>query len=170
MDAKTFVLVGDLKNGRTVHSLVQLLSLFENVHLIFVSPLSLSMPEYILQLLDEKKTRYTQTNDLKQVTQFADVLYMTRVQKERFDSVEEYMKAKGSYVIDQGFLNEHCKPKGQMIVMHPLPRVDEISTDMDDDPRAAYFRQVKYGLFMRMALFTIVMNAKVGDESGEFLE
>jgi aspartate carbamoyltransferase len=152
-DGKTITLLGDLKYGRTVHSLSRLLSLFD-VQLNYVSPEILRMPPEIIKEIDEKKIPQKEYTNLEPVLKDTDVLYVTRVQKERFENLDDYEKVKGAYIIDKKLMQG---AKQNMIVMHPLPRVGEISEDLDDDPRAAYFRQMEYGLFVRMALLAMVL-------------
>lgn len=146
-------LVGDLKHGRTVHSLVQLLSLY-NVHLHYVSPASLRMPSEISDALAARGIPQTQHDDLEPIIPKLDVLYVTRIQKERFVDPAEYETVKDTYCITSKTL-ARAKPK--MIVMHPLPRNNEISTEVDSDPRAAYFRQMENGMYVRMALLALVL-------------
>lgn len=153
VDGLTVTMLGDLKYGRTVHSLARLLSLYQ-VRLNYISPEILRMPEEIITELNEKEIPQRELVALDPVIQESDVLYVTRVQKERFESLNEYEKVKGSYIISLDIL----KPaKNRMIVMHPLPRVGEISMEVDTDPRAAYFRQMEYGLYVRMALLAMVL-------------
>ncbi len=152
-DQLTVTMLGDLKYGRTVHSLARLLSLF-NVKLNYVSPDILKMPREVMDEVAEKKIQQNEFSSLEKVLPETDVLYVTRVQKERFEDLNEYEKVKGAYVIDPGIMKA---AKQNMIVMHPLPRVGEISPDFDDDPRAAYFRQMEYGLYVRMALLAMVL-------------
>ncbi|KAL6080601.1 Pyrimidine synthesis [Balamuthia mandrillaris] len=147
-------IVGDLKNGRTVHSLVHLLSLYNIVELNYVSPESLAMPRHILREMEEKGIKQNEHTTLEAVLPTTDVLYVTRMQKERFESEEEYAKVKGYYVINPETLT-HAREN--MIIMHPLPRVDEISPELDSDPRAAYFRQTENGMYIRMALLAAVL-------------
>jgi len=147
-------LVGDLKNGRTVHSLVHLLSLYSIAELNYVSPPSLRMPREIIDEIEKKGIPQKEYTDLDEVIDRTDVLYVTRIQKERFASIEEFNQVKGSYVITPESLS---KAKSNMVVMHPLPRIDEISTELDTDPRAAYFRQMENGMYIRMALLAIVL-------------
>ncbi|CAG8433859.1 6999_t:CDS:10 [Diversispora eburnea] len=150
----TVTIVGDLKNGRTVHSLVRILSQYQ-VSLNYVSPASLRMPEEVkAEVRKTNKIEQKEYVDLDEVIAETDVLYMTRIQRERFDSVEEYNKVKSSYVVNNATLS---KSKPHMIVMHPLPRVDEVDPEVDFDDRAAYFRQVKYGMFVRMALLALIL-------------
>jgi aspartate carbamoyltransferase len=148
----TITLLGDLKHGRTVHSLVNLLMLY-NVKLNFVSPDSLCMPSDILEILSQRKVHYACSNDLSAFIPSTDVLYVTRVQKERFSCIEEYEKVANSYVITTETLKD---AKANMIIMHPLPRINEIDPTVDYDERAAYFRQMKYGLFVRMSLLALI--------------
>ncbi len=152
-DGLTVTMLGDLKYGRTVHSLARLLSLF-NVKLNYVSPDILKMPKEVMDEVSEKGILQAEFDSLDQVLPETDVLYVTRVQKERFEDPAEYEKVKGAYVIDPAVMQA---AKQKMIVMHPLPRVTEISMDFDDDPRAAYFRQMEYGLYVRMALLAMVL-------------
>jgi carbamoyl-phosphate synthase/aspartate carbamoyltransferase len=152
----TITLVGDLKNGRTVHSLVKLLSLYD-VTLNFVSPPTLSMPESVKQEATRAGIKWSEYHNLDQVIGQSDVLYVTRVQKERFGSQVEYESVKDMFIINNDVLR---KAKDSLIVMHPLPRVNEIDPEVDfDSRRAAYFRQMRYGLFIRMALLTLVLGA-----------
>jgi aspartate carbamoyltransferase len=153
VDGMTVTMLGDLKYGRTVHSLARLLSLF-NVKINYVSPEILRMPKEVMEEVGAKGIPQAEFNSLETVLPDTDVLYVTRVQKERFEDPVEYEKVKGAYVIDPEVMKA-AKP--QMIVMHPLPRVGEISVDFDDDPRAAYFRQMEYGLYVRMALLAMVL-------------
>ena len=153
VDGMTVTMLGDLKYGRTVHSLARLLSLFK-VKINYVSPEILRMPKEVMDEVSAKGISQAEYNSLEQVLPETDVLYVTRVQKERFEDPAEYEKVKGAYVIDPEIMKA---AKQKMIVMHPLPRVGEISVDFDDDPRAAYFRQMEFGLYVRMALLAIVL-------------
>jgi aspartate carbamoyltransferase len=153
VDGMTVTMLGDLKYGRTVHSLARLLSLFK-VKINYVSPEILRMPREVMDEVGEKGIPQAEFSSLTEVLPETDVLYVTRVQKERFEDPTEYEKVKGAYVIDPGIMKA---AKQEMIVMHPLPRVGEISVDFDDDPRAAYFRQMEYGLYVRMALLAMVL-------------
>ena len=147
-------MLGDLKYGRTVHSLARLLSSFNGIKLNYVSPEILRMPQAVMDEVAEKNVPQAEYSSLEEILPDTDVLYVTRVQKERFEDSAEYEKVKGAYVIDPDVM----KPaKQDMIVMHPLPRVTEISMDFDDDPRAAYFRQMEYGLYVRMSLLAMVL-------------
>lgn len=144
---------GDLKFGRTVHSLTQAMSRYNNVKFVFISPKELCMPDYMIKTLDANNIKYTTAERLEDVMGDLDVLYMTRVQKERFFNEQDYIRLKDSYILD----HEKMKlAKQRMIVLHPLPRVNEIAPEVDDDPRAAYFKQVKFGMYARMALISKV--------------
>lgn len=153
IDGLTITMVGDLKYGRTVHSLARLLTLF-NVRLNYVSPEILRMPEYIIDEIKPSNVPQAEYFNLEQVLGESDVLYVTRVQKERFEDEKEYESMKNAFIINPAIL-QHAKD--EMIVMHPLPRVGEITLEVDDDPRAAYFRQMEYGLYVRMALLAMVL-------------
>ncbi len=153
LDGLTVTMLGDLKYGRTVHSLARLLSLY-NVQLNYVSPESLQMPRELVHELNERKVKQRESTSLDAVLPETDVLYVTRVQKERFANLDDYEAVKGSYVITPETM-QHAKK--DMILMHPLPRVGEINEDVDSDPRAAYFRQVEYGMYVRMALLAMVL-------------
>ncbi|RPI32017.1 MAG: aspartate carbamoyltransferase, partial [Chloroflexota bacterium] len=153
IDGLTITMLGDLKYGRTVHSLARLLSLY-NVKINYVSPEILRMPAEIIAELDEKGIPQAQFNGLEATLPNTDVLYVTRVQKERFEDQAVYESVKGAFVISPETLKA---AKDYMIVMHPLPRVGEITMEVDDDPRAAYFRQMEYGLYVRMALLAMVL-------------
>ncbi|MGB4439643.1 MAG: aspartate carbamoyltransferase [Sedimentibacter sp.] len=143
-------LCGDLKFGRTVHSLIKALSRYENVKFILISPEELRIPDYIREeILIKNKIEFKEVERLENVMDELDVLYMTRVQKERFFNEADYIRLRDSYIIDTEKLE---KAKSDMIILHPLPRVNEISVEVDSDPRACYFKQVKYGMFVRMAL------------------
>jgi aspartate carbamoyltransferase len=149
-------LVGDLKNGRTVHALVELLSLF-GAQLYFVSPESLRMPEEITSQLKRKGIEVVETGDMKEASLASDLIYMTRIQKERFGDISEYERVKGSYIINGDFLKGLNK---KIAILHPLPRVDEISQEVDSYPGAAYFRQVRNGVFIRMALLAMILGKR----------
>jgi aspartate carbamoyltransferase len=150
----TVTVLGDLKYGRTVHSLARLLSQFSGIKLNYVSPEILRMPREVMDEVAEKRVPQAEFDSLEEVLPETDVLYVTRVQKERFEDPAEYEKVRGAYVIDPEIMKV---AKQEMIVMHPLPRVGEISPDFDDDHRAAYFRQMEYGLYVRMALLAMVL-------------
>lgn len=153
IDGLTVTMLGDLKNGRTVHSLSRLLALY-GARIRLVSPEALRMPSGIMEELSGRGVALTEHRELDSVLAESDVLYVTRVQKERFADEAEYNALKDAYVITPATL---ARAKRRMIVMHPLPRVGEISMDVDDDPRAAYFRQMEYGLYVRMALLAMVL-------------
>lgn len=153
LDGLKVAMLGDLKYGRTVHSLSRLLSKYDT-EFYFVSPDILRMPDYILKELDESGHRYYECSDVNEVISEVDVLYVTRVQRERFEDPAEYERVKGCYVVDPDLMR---KAKANMIVMHPLPRVGEIDMRVDDDPRAAYFRQMENGMYIRMALLAAVL-------------
>lgn len=153
IDGLTVTMLGDLKYGRTVHSLARLLAVF-NIRLNYVSPDILPMPPEIIQEIEATGTLQQSYRDLAAVLPETDVLYVTRVQKERFADLNEYEAVKNAFVITPATLTQ---AKETMIVMHPLPRVGEISMDVDTDPRAAYFRQMEYGLYVRMALLAMVL-------------
>lgn len=145
---------GDLKFGRTVHSLINALARYENVKFILISPEELKLPSYVKNVIKEKNLSYVQTTDLESVMGELDVLYMTRVQKERFFNEEDYLRLKDSYILTPEKLS---LAREDMIVMHPLPRVNEISVAVDSDPRACYFKQVLNGKYMRMALIKMLL-------------
>lgn len=146
----TIGLCGDLKFGRTVHSLVTAMSLYKNIKFVLISPKELKMPDYIkTEILEKNNIEYIETDDLENNISKLDILYMTRVQKERFLNEEDYIRLKDVYILDKEKMN---KAKQDLCVLHPLPRVNEISQEVDDDPRACYFKQVEYGRYMRMAI------------------
>ncbi|MGQ9833631.1 MAG: aspartate carbamoyltransferase [Candidatus Villigracilaceae bacterium] len=153
VDGLTITMLGDLKYGRTVHSLARLLSLYD-VKINYVSPEILRMPHQVMDEVAAKGIPQREYATLDEVLPQTDVLYVTRVQKERFEDPAEYEKVKGAYVITPEIMQA---AKKEMIVMHPLPRVGEIDPSFDDDPRAAYFRQMEYGLYVRMALLAMVL-------------
>ncbi|CAB1252456.1 aspartate carbamoyltransferase [Clostridium sp. MT-14] len=140
---------GDLKFGRTVHSLIKAMSRYEGNSFTLISPKELKIPDYVKKELDNKNVEYSETSNLENVIDSLDILYMTRVQKERFFNEEDYVRLKDSYILDR---EKMSRAKEDMIVLHPLPRVNEISYEIDRDPRACYFKQVKYGMYVRMAL------------------
>ena len=151
----TIGLCGDLKFGRTVHSLINALVRYPSIRFLFISPEELRIPDYITDMLKEKNIPYEEKIRLEDVMGELDLLYMTRVQKERFFNEEDYVRLKDFYILDQAKM-KLAKP--DMIVLHPLPRVNEISVEVDDDPRAAYFRQVQYGVYVRMALILTLLD------------
>lgn len=151
LDNFTIGFCGDLKFGRTVHSLIQALSRHKNIKIVLISPDELKLPSYVKKdVLQKQGIEYVQTTDLEAVLPELDVLYMTRVQKERFLSEEEYIRLRDSYILTRAKLIKNAKE--DLCVLHPLPRVNEISTDVDDDPRACYFEQALCGKYVRMAL------------------
>lgn len=150
LDNLTIGLCGDLKFGRTVHSLIEAMSRYTGIKFVLISPKELELPDFVKKdCISNKSITYKQCLTLDEVIGDLDVLYMTRVQRERFFNEEDYLRLKDSYILDA---NKMKLAKSDMIVMHPLPRVNEISTDVDSDPRACYFRQANYGKFIRMAL------------------
>jgi aspartate carbamoyltransferase catalytic subunit len=154
VDGLHVAFVGDMKNGRTVKSLLTLLNSYQDVRISLISPEALALPPERIEELKQKNVNFEVSTSLESALKDADVFYVTRVQKERFASVEEYEKLKDSYIIDAKTL---ASMKDRSIIMHPLPRVNEISTEVDSDPRAAYFRQAKNGLYVRMALLASVL-------------
>ena len=150
LDNLTIGFCGDLKFGRTVHSLTKAMSRYKNIKFVFIAPPELKIPEYLKHdLLDAKNLDYKEVETIEEVIGDLDILYMTRVQKERFFNEQDYIRLKDTYILD---LKKLEKSKSDLIVMHPLPRVNEIAIEVDDDPRAKYFDQVQNGRFMRMAL------------------
>ena len=158
-DRLTVGLCGDLKFGRTVHSLIEAMSRYENVKFVLISPDELKLPDFVrAEYIEEKGIEFVESRSLDDVIGELDILYMTRVQKERFFNEEDYLRLKDSYILT----TEKMKlASPDMIVMHPLPRVNEISTKVDADPRAAYFRQARYGKFIRMALILKLLEVRV---------
>lgn len=154
----TIGLCGDLKFGRTVHSLINALIRYENISFVFISPPELKVPDYITDTLKEKTIPYKEVIRLDDVMPELDFLYMTRVQKERFFNEEDYVRLKDFYILDRPKME---LAKSDMLVLHPLPRVNEISVDIDSDPRAAYFKQVQYGVYVRMALILTLLGIQV---------
>ena len=154
----TIGLCGDLKFGRTVHSLINALIRYPNIHFIFISPPELKVPDYITDMLSEKQIPYKEVIRLEDCMPELDLLYMTRVQKERFFNEEDYVRLKDFYVLNKEKL---VAAKPDMLVLHPLPRVNEISVEVDDDPRAVYFRQAQYGVYVRMALILTLLGITV---------
>ena len=150
----TIGLCGDLKFGRTVHSLINALVRYDDVRFIFISPDELKVPEYVTEMLHEKGIPYEEVTRLEDVMSKLDILYMTRVQKERFFNEEDYVRLKDFYVLTPEKM-ELAKP--DMLVLHPLPRINEISVEIDDDPRAAYFKQAQFGVYVRMALILTLL-------------
>lgn len=150
----TIGLCGDLKFGRTVHSLINALVRYPNVHFVFISPPELKVPDYITDMLDEKGISYEECIRIEDAISRLDILYMTRIQKERFFNEEDYIRLANFYILNEEKLS---LAKPDCYVLHPLPRVNEISVDVDSDPRAAYFRQVQYGVYVRMALILTLL-------------
>ncbi len=151
----TIGLCGDLKFGRTVHSLVKAMSRYSNIRFVLISPKELSMPDYIkTDYLEEKGIAYTETEKMEDVMPQLDILYMTRVQRERFFSEDEYLKHKDAFILD---LKKLENAKKSLTIMHPLPRVNEIAKEVDADPRAKYFEQVMNGKYIRMALIITLL-------------
>ena len=159
----TIGLCGDLKYGRTVHSLIKMLSRYRGNRFILISPEALQMPRDIIDMLDREGIDYETTENLDDAIPVLDMLYMTRVQRERFEDRDEYERLKDFYILDREKLNA---AKRDMIVLHPLPRVDEISTDVDTDERAWYFKQAQFGVYARMALIISLLGLKdlMGDD------
>ena len=155
VDGMTIGLCGDLKNGRTVHSLIKALAKFKDIRFYLIAPRELAIPDYLRQFMKANNMPFTEVTGLESVIPQLDVLYMTRIQRERFVDPLEYERNKGIYVLTRKKL-ERAKP--DMMVLHPLPRVDEIANDVDDDPRAAYFKQARFGMFARMALLMDLAN------------
>ena len=150
---------GDLKFGRTVHSLVNALSRYSGIKFVFISPVELKMPDYVKEeALEKKGLTYVETTDLEAAIPELDILYMTRVQKERFFNEEDYLRLKDSYILNPEKL---VNAKPDLSILHPLPRVNEITVDVDKDPRAAYWRQVACGKYIRMALILKLLGIKV---------
>lgn len=171
-DNLTIGICGDLKYGRTVHSLIAAMARYENVKFVFISPDELKMPSYVTEALDGK-CEYTETRNLEEVIPSLDVLYMTRIQAERFASRDDYERLKDSYELTRAKLSD-AKPT--LAVMHPLPRVTEINVDVDDDPRCAYFDQAAWGRYIRMALIIKLLSDKsdakdavMGEENAELV-
>lgn len=154
----TIGLCGDLKFGRTVHSLINALVRYEGIRFIFISPEELRVPDYITDMLKEKQIPYEEVIRLETVMPQLDFLYMTRVQKERFFNEEDYVRLKDFYILDMEKLS---LAKSDMLILHPLPRVNEIAVEVDSDPRAAYFKQAQYGVYVRMALILTLLNITI---------
>ncbi|MEG0077554.1 aspartate carbamoyltransferase [Anaerorhabdus sp.] len=151
-------LCGDLKFGRTVHSLIKALTRYKNIHFVLISPEELRVPEYIFEdVLKKSNVTYEEARTMEEVMDKLDILYMTRVQRERFFNEADYIRLKDSYILDVEKLK---KAKSDLTIMHPLPRVNEISVLVDEDPRAAYFRQALYGKYIRMALIMKMLGLK----------
>ena len=158
LDNLTIGLCGDLKFGRTIHSLITAMSRYKNIKFILISPDELKIPEYIKEeVLEKNNIEYVETNDIEEYMGELDILYMTRVQKERFFNEEDYVRLKDYYILNTEKLK---KAKEDLCIMHPLPRVNEIATDVDDDKRACYFKQAMYGKYIRMALILKLLDIK----------
>ena len=153
-EGHTIGFCGDVKFGRTVHSLTEAMCRYKNVKFVFISPEELKIPDWVSNFLDEANIPYSTASRLEDVIGDLDILYMTRVQKERFFNEQDYLRLKDSYILDKAKMELARK---DMIVLHPLPRVNEISPEVDSDPRAAYFKQVKYGMYARMALIAKIL-------------
>lgn len=154
----TIGLCGDLKFGRTVHSLINALVRYEGIRFVFISPEELRIPDYLIDMLKEKGIPYHEVISLDDVMPQLDLLYMTRVQKERFFNEEDYVRLKDFYILDKTKME---RAREDMLILHPLPRVNEISVEVDNDPRAVYFKQVQYGVYVRMALILTLLNISV---------
>lgn len=154
----TIGLCGDLKFGRTVHSLINALIRYPNIQFIFISPPELKVPDYITDMLTERGIVYQEVIRLEDCMPQLDLLYMTRVQKERFFNEEDYVRLKDFYVLNKEKLSA---AKDDMLILHPLPRVNEISVEVDDDPRAVYFKQAQYGVYVRMALILTLLEIEI---------
>ena len=151
----TIGLCGDLKFGRTVHSLIHALVRYKDIRFIFISPEELRVPDYITDMLRDKNIPFQEVIRLENVMPELDLLYMTRVQRERFFNEEDYVRLKDFYILNR---DKMALAKKDMLVLHPLPRVNEISVEVDDDPRAAYFKQAQYGVYVRMALMLTLLD------------
>lgn len=158
LDHFTIGLCGDLKFGRTVHSLINALIRYEGIQFVFISPNELKVPDYVIERLKEKQIPYEEVIRLEDSIENLDILYMTRVQRERFFNEEDYVRLKDFYILDKAKM---ALAGPNMLVLHPLPRVNEISVEVDDDPRAAYFKQVQYGVYVRMALILTLLDISV---------
>ena len=158
LDNLTIGLCGDLKFGRTVHSLITAMSRYKNIRFVLISPDELKIPEYVKEeILEKNNIEYVETTDIEEHISELDILYMTRVQKERFFNEEDYLRLKDYYILNKEKIKN---AKKDLCIMHPLPRVNEISTEVDDDPRACYFKQVRYGKYIRMALILKLLEIK----------
>ena len=158
LDNLVIGLCGDLKFGRTVHSLITAMSRYKNIKFILISPDELKLPEYVKkEVLEKNNIEYVETNSLEEYMSELDILYMTRVQKERFFNEEDYVRLKDYYILTKDKLES---AKKDLCILHPLPRVNEISTDVDTDPRACYFKQANYGVYIRMALILKLLGVK----------
>lgn len=159
LDHLTIGLCGDLKFGRTVHSLINAMVRYQNIHFILISPEELKIPDYLrTEVLEAKHISYEEVRILEEVMPSLDLLYMTRVQRERFFNEEDYIRLKDSFILDTAKMKY---AKQDMLVLHPLPRVNEISTEVDSDPRAVYFKQVQFGVYVRMALILKLLEVDI---------
>ena len=159
LDNLTIGLCGDLKFGRTVHSLIEALVRYKNVRFILISPEELRIPSYIREdVLKRNNIEFQEVERLEEAIPALDILYMTRVQKERFFNEEDYVRMKDFYILDKAKLE---LAKEDMYILHPLPRVNEIAVEVDSDPRAAYFKQVQYGVYVRMALILTLLEVEL---------
>ena len=159
----TVGLCGDLKFGRTVHSLIKALSRYKNVSFILISPEELKIPDYVRkEVLIKNNIKFEEVESMQEALPRLDILYMTRVQRERFFNEEDYVRLKDRYILDGAKMK---LAKDDMMVLHPLPRVNEISVEVDSDPRALYFKQVKYGMFVRMALIMSLLGVEFQNET-----
>ena len=154
----TIGICGDLKFGRTVHSLITAMSRYSNIKIVLISPDELKLPDYVkTDVLEKNHMKYVETNNMEEYMPELDILYMTRVQQERFFNEDDYIRLKDYYILNQEKLEN---AKKDLCIMHPLPRVNEIAVEVDDDPRACYFKQAKYGKFIRMALILKLLEIK----------
>lgn len=158
LDNVTIGLCGDLKFGRTVHSLINALLRYDNVKFVLISPTELKVPKYIIENIEAAGAEYEEVTKLEDVIGNLDLLYMTRVQRERFFNEEDYIRLKDSFILDKKKMK---MAKDDMLVLHPLPRVNEISVEVDKDPRAVYFKQAQYGVYVRMALILTLLEVEV---------
>ena len=158
LDNLVIGLCGDLKFGRTVHSLITAMSRYKNIKFVLISPNELKIPDYIkTEVLDKNNIKWCETQDIEEYIDKLDVLYMTRVQRERFFNEADYVRLKDYYILNKDKLE---KAKKDLKILHPLPRVNEIAKEVDDDERACYFKQVRYGRYIRMALILKMLNIK----------
>lgn len=158
LDNITIGLCGDLKFGRTVHSLINALLRYDNVKFVLISPAELKVPGYIIENIKEAGAQYEEVSRLEDVIGGLELLYMTRVQRERFFNEEDYIRLKDSFILDKKKLKS---AKDDMLILHPLPRVNEIAVEVDDDPRAVYFKQAQFGVYVRMALILTLLEVEV---------
>jgi aspartate carbamoyltransferase catalytic subunit len=159
LDNLTIGLCGDLKFGRTVHSLIHALIRYPNVKFVLISPEELKLPDYVkVDVLEKNNIPFEEVDRLETSMEGLDILYMTRVQRERFFNEDDYVRLKNYYILDKAKLNDAPE---DMLILHPLPRVNEISVEVDDDPRAVYFKQAQYGVYVRMALILTLLEVEV---------